>query len=162
MASIVVDFLRADNFYESFNKIWDSADMTGDLETSPFHIILASDCDDVYSNNVDSDGCLDIRDDELNPNGKVTVETTPVDFKIKIPLDWKVAGNNSRDVVVHADTQLEIGEPHYDVKGVFFTVNRTIDNTTKDYVIAYMILPYYLIVTNKVTFPKDTVLVSVE
>lgn len=147
MASIIIDFVRAGNFYESFNKIWDYEDMDGVLATSPFHIVLASDCDDVFENNIDSDGCL-------NTN----IVTIDSGFNIKVPLEWKVAGNNSRDVAVSEDVTLDIGDPHHDVKGIFFTV----DYLSKNYVIAYMILPYYLIVTNQVTLPKDTVLVSVE
>ena len=139
--------MKSDNFFEAFNMIWNYADMTGEVATTPFHIVLASDCDDVFQNNLDSDGCL---------NALVTVDDPT--FKLDIPLNWTVAGNNSRDVVIADDVTLTIGEAHHDLKGVFFTV----DYQEKDYVIAYMLLPYYLIVTNKVTFPKDTVLVSVE
>lgn len=154
MASIIMDFVRAGKFYESFNTIWTYTAMDGVLSNSPFHIVMASDCDDVFENNIDNDGCLDIRTND-NPNGKVTVDTN---FKVKVPLEWRVGINNSRDVAISDNVILDVGEDHHDLKGVFFTV----DYNSKNYVIAYMLLPYYLIVTNKVTFPKDTVLVSVE
>lgn len=146
MSSIIMDFVKTNNFYESFNKIWDCADMTGVLLNSPFHMVLASDCDDVFENNIDSDGCL---------NELVTVDTG---FKVQVPLEWRTVTNNSREIVIADDIILNIGDPHHDVKGVFFTVNYQ----SKDYVIAYMLLPYYLIVTNKVTFPNDTVLVRLD
>lgn len=146
MSSIIMDFVKSNNFYEAFNNIWDYTMMDGVLANSPFHIVLASDCDDVFENNIDSDGCL---------NNLVTVDTN---FKVKIPIEWKTVANNSRDVVIADDITLTIGQPVHDLKGVFFTVNYQ----SKDYVIAYMILPYYLVVTNQIIFPKDTVLVSVD
>ena len=146
MASIIMDFVKTSTFYESFNKIWDTEDMTGVLQNSPFYIILASDCDEVFENNIDSDGCL---------NELVTVDTG---FKVQMPIIWKTVTNNTREIAINDDIELTIGDPHHDVKAVFFTVTYQ----SKDYVIAYMILPYSLIVTNKVTFPKDTVLVSVD
>lgn len=150
MASIILDFVRANNFYEAFNTIWSYTDMTGDASNTPFHMVLASDCGDTFEDNIDSDGCL---------NEAVTVDTG---FKVDVPLDWKEDGVISRDVVISEDVTITIGDDLHDLKGVFFTVDYDVDNETKDYVIAYLILPYYLIVTNEIIFPKDISLVSVE